>query len=280
MIARLKQIIKRILFRSERRVLVPVQVPVFSSSLLKGRYALITGGSKGIGFAIAKAFVNAGCNVHITGRDVSSLEKAVADLSESGMKVSCTCLDITRPELFENAICKILASFGPIDVLVNNAGVNDYATFPDVEVESYNRVMDTNLRGSFFIAQAFAKHCVHLGKQTNILNICSSSSLRPGINPYVFSKWGMRSMTVGLAKKLAGKDCVVNGLAPGLTSVERVCHGPGGIGWNRSPVGRMATPEEIANMAVILVSDISRMVIGDVVFMTGGMGVVTVDDNI
>ena len=200
-------------------------------------------------------------------------------MSKDDVAISFTSLDSKKPELFDDAICKMLTSFGPIDILVNNAGVNDYAIFPDVEVESYNHVMDTNLRGSFFMAQAFAKHCVNLSVKTNILNICSSSSLRPGINPYVFSKWGMRSMTVGLAKKLAKKNCVVNGLAPGLTSVDRVCDGKDGIEWNRSPASRMATPEEIANMAVILVSDISRMVIGDVVFMTGGMGVVTVDDN-
>lgn len=86
-------------------------------------------------------------------------------------------------------------------------------------------------------------------------------------------------MTVGFAKRFANVDCVVNGLAPGLTAVDRIRKESDGLNWERSPVGRMATAIEIANMAVVLVSDISRMVVGDVVYMTGGMGVVTVDDN-
>ena len=112
----------------------------------------------------------------------------------------------------------------------------------------------------------------------NILNVCSASSLRPGNSPYILSKWGVRSLTIGMAKQLIKHGIVVNGLAPGVTDTDKFTHGNDDICKASNPTGRMVTREEIANMAVILVSSLCRMVVGDILYMTGGGGVVTLDD--
>lgn len=115
--------------------------------------------------------------------------------------------------------------------------------------------------------------------KANILNIASSSSLRPAISPYTLSKWGIRGLTLGLAKSLIPYNIVVNALAPGPTATPMLLpQSSESIDLPTSPANRYATADEIANMAVMLVSDIGRMIIGDCIYMTGGAGVITYDD--
>ena len=114
----------------------------------------------------------------------------------------------------------------------------------------------------------------------NILNILSSSSLRPAVNPYTVSKWGLRGLTIGMAKRFINDGIVVNGIAPGPTATPMLIsdNKDEDLSLESSPVGRYILPEEIANLAVFMVSDMGRMIIGDIVYMTGGAGTVTVDD--
>jgi 3-oxoacyl-[acyl-carrier protein] reductase len=113
----------------------------------------------------------------------------------------------------------------------------------------------------------------------NILNIISSSGLRPAASAYTLSKWGVRGLTLGLAKSLIPYDIVVNGLAPGPTATPMLMKdGSEEIGHTSNPLGRYAMPEEIANMAVVLTSGMGRTVVGDIVYMTGGAGIITFDD--
>ena len=115
--------------------------------------------------------------------------------------------------------------------------------------------------------------------QGNILNIASSSSLRPGNSPYILSKWGVRSLTLGMAKTLIPYGIVVNGLAPGPTNTPMLFKDDyDGIELSSNPSGRYGTSEEVANLAVILVSSLGRLIVGDTLFMTGGAGVLTFDD--
>lgn len=158
-------LLKKILFRKERKILEPVYIPVLSGTLLSGRRALITGGGKGIGYAIAKAFLEQGSEVCITGRDEKVLQEAVSGLSATGSRITYRVLDVTDTTSFDRTIQELIASWGMIDVLVNNAGVNDYAICPDVDVSAYDRVMDTNLRGAFFLSQVFVRKCVKRGKK-------------------------------------------------------------------------------------------------------------------
>ena len=276
----LRQILHRIknrLFPSPKIVQVPVYVPIFQNELLKGRTALITGGTSGIGLAIAKAFLNSGARVIITGRSQEKIRRAIAELDSSnanGMELNN--LDVAS---FDKKLKDSFSKFGEIDILVNNAGVIKCNTFGDIEQENYDEIMNANLRGSVFLSQTIANIWKREQIQGNILNICSSSSMRPGNSPYVLSKWGMRSLTLGMAKELIQYGIVVNGLAPGPTATRMfVGNGEDGINWPKNPSGRLATEEEIANLAIVMVSALARMVVGDVLYATGGSAVITVDD--
>ena len=165
-----------------------------------------------------------------------------------------------------------------IDILVNNAGVN-YKGMPDAVEDEYDKVMDTNLKGAFFLSQLFGKYFVSNNIKGNILNIASASSLRPANSAYILSKWGLRGLTMGLAKSLGAHGITVNGIAPGPTATPMVLdHEADNMSLDRIPLGRYIMPEEIANMAVFLVSEMGRSILGDIVYMTGGAGLLTYDD--
>lgn len=149
---------------------------------------------------------------------------------------------------------------------------------PNATEEVYDAVLDTNLKGTFFLSQFVGKYMKENNIKGNILNIASSSSLRPAVSAYTLSKWGVRGLTLGLAKALAPYGITVNGLAPGPTATPMLMKDTSNITNNRIPLGRYVKPEEIANMAVFLVSEMGRSIIGDIVYMTGGAGVVTYED--
>ena len=161
---------------------------------------------------------------------------------------------------------------------MNNAGVQG-AEFPNATEDYYDIAMDTNLKACFFLSQLFGNYMVKQGIKGNILNVCSSSSLRPAISAYTISKWGLRGLTLGLAKSLIPHGIVVNGIAPGATATPMLNKtNADDITYPYSPLGRLIMPEEIANMAVFLVSETGRSIVGDIIYMTGGMGVITYDD--
>ena len=161
--------------------------------------------------------------------------------------------------------------------MVNNAGIGGGDISCTTE-EEFDQVIQTNLKGTFFLSRVIARYMIENKIKGNILNIASSSSLRPAASAYTFSKWGIRGFTLGLAKTLAPYGITVNGLAPGPTATPMLKRDANDITFTNNPMGRFAMPEEIANMAVVLVSDISKMVVGDIVYMTGGSGLITFDD--
>lgn len=257
-------------------------VTLSPNELLKGRVALITGGTSGIGFHIAKAFLNSGATVIITGRNDSRIKQACDTLrssTESPKKVHGYVLDNTCVESFEPALQKISSQWNlKIDILVNNAGVLG-GDISNVNEEQYDQIMDTNLKGTFFLSQAIGRYMKLQNIAGNILNIASSSSFRPASSAYTMSKWGLRGLTLGLAKSLVPYGIVVNGVAPGPTATPMLLKDKkDDLTFERNPLGRFALPEEIANMAVFLVSDMGRTIVGDIVCMTGGAGLITFDD--
>lgn len=253
---------------------VPVYVPVLDTKLLQGRKALITGGSGGIGLAIAESFLKAGAEVVIAGRNANKLETAVRHLGAFG-DVATVLLDVTTPDKFAD----ILGSLKAFDILVNNAGYVGGGSFGNTMQSEYDRVLDTNLRGAYFLSQEVSKKWIADGVRGNILNVCSASSLRPGNSPYILSKWGLRSLTVGMARELIRHGIVVNGIAPGCTNTQQFCaEGRVDITNPGNPTHRFVTMQEVANLAVVMVSDLARMVVGDVLFVTGGAGITTYDD--
>lgn len=260
---------------------------VHSQQLLAGRCALITGGTSGIGYSIAKSFLLAGSAVIITGRNPDKLYSAISKLKEfadDNTKIMGYSLDSSAPEKFEDAFNQMkkmtegVEGTRYIDILVNNAGVNA-SRMPNARIDEYNKVMDTNLRGAFFLSQIFGKYMVSHNIKGNILNIASASSLRPADSAYTLSKWGLRGLTLGMAKALGSYGITVNGIAPGPTATPMMMkNSNSNISLDRIPLGRYITPEEIAAMAVMLVSDMGRSVMGDLVYMTGGAGLLTYDD--
>ncbi|TRY15752.1 SDR family oxidoreductase [Shewanella hanedai] len=272
-------------FSNSFKKIVPVNIPIYHNQLLKGRVAIVTGGTSGIGFEIASSFLRSGASVVITGRDKSrikgAIEKILTSDNNNNGRIYGVVLDNSNIGAFESAFNEIIAFLGDkeIDILVNNAGVLKGGQFSHITSEEYDEVLDTNLKGVFFLSQLISKYMVENNIKGNILNIASSSSLRPAISPYTLSKWGLRGLTLGMAKTLAPQGIVVNGLAPGPTATPMLMKdSDDGIEHYVIPSQRYVTPEEVANFAVILVSSLSRSIIGDVVYMTGGAGNLTIDD--
>lgn len=251
------------------------------NNLLKGRTALITGGTSGIGYEIAKTFINAGASVIITGRNNERIERAKEKLlSETktdnvfGLQLDNSLISDFPEKL--SAATKMVNT--PIDILVNNAGILGQNLGNDLEYE-YDSVMNTNLKGMFFLSNLVAQYMIDHSIRGNILNIASSSSLRPAINAYTLSKWGVRSLTLGLAKKLIPHGIVVNGVAPGPTATPMMIkEGTRNLSLPNNPSGRFTTPEEVANISLILVSNMGRQIVGDIIYISGGAGVITYDD--
>lgn len=252
-------------------------VTLAPNELLKSRVALITGGTSGIGFSIAKAFLASGATVIITGRSDERIKEACTKLMSD--KVYGIVLDNTKVETFEitfHNIIKLLED-KQIDILVNNAGILG-GHISTASIDEYDKIMDTNLRGVFFLCQLVGKYMKENQIKGNILNIASSSSLRPAVSAYTLSKWGIRGLTLGLARALAPYGITVNGIAPGQTATPMLLKDTSkGLATN-TILGRYALPEEIANMAVFLVSEMGRSIVGDIIYMTGGSALLSYED--
>lgn len=262
----------RVVERREKHI--PIYLPVLQSELLRGRKALITGATSGIGYCLAEAFLKAGGLIIAAGRNAEKLDKSVCKLRQFGCVEPCL-FDVENTETFMD----VVNGLGRFDILVNNAGYVGGGVFGSTEREEYDKVLETNLRGAYFLSQAVSKKWIADGVKGNILNICSASSLRPGNTPYILSKWGLRSLTVGMARELIKHGIVVNGIAPGCTNTPLFCdESREDITNMPNPSHRFVTMQEVSNLAVVLVSDLSKMVVGDILYVTGGAAITTYDD--
>lgn len=257
-----------------------VELP--KDQLLSGRTALVTGGTSGIGHEIAKAYLKAGAAVIITGRSQERIDKAVKQLQEVTERASIQGIVLDMKDVCaidEKIKSTILETPShQIDILVNNAGVSG-DSFPYTTEEVYDNTLDTNLKGVYFLSQYFARYLKDNHIKGNILNIASSSSDRPVNSAYALSKWGVKGLTKGLARFLAPYGITVNGIAPGQTVTPMMQSvSPDNIYHATNLIGRYIMPQEIANMAVFLVSKMGRSIVGDIVYMTGGSGNVTNED--
>lgn len=251
------------------------------NNLLEGKTALITGGTSGIGYAIAEAFLKSGAVVIITGRSSDRINRSLKELSCFKDRIYGIVLDNTDISSFNVKLDEILSMLcgRKLDILVNNAGINNAHNIKDATEEDFDCVMDTNLKGPYFLAQVVGKYMRDNRIHGHILNIASSSSLRPAVTPYALSKWGLRGLTLGLAKAFIPYGIIVNGLAPGPTATPMMMNDTSHIEHPNLPLGRYIMPKEIANMAVVLCSDMCCSIVGDVVYMTGGAGLVTLEGD-
>ena len=274
----IKKFLKKFVKVKKEKVLIPC----LEGNLLNDRCALITGGSSGIGYCIAQSFLKNGASIIITGRDEKKLEESRKKLLDSCKveeeKVSTGVLDLLDINNLNKSFDKI-SKDKKIDIFVNNAGTNGGDIFPETSESDFDKVMNTNIKGMYFFSQIITKYMIKNNIKGNILNITSSSALRPGISPYILSKWGERSLTLGMAKKYLSHGIIVNGLAPGNTSTPMINKSDiNDLSCDYSLTKRLIAPEEIGNIAVVLVSDMGKMIIGDTIYMTGGSGVITFDD--
>lgn len=256
-------------------------VQLSPNELLKGRRAIITGGSSGIGLAIAKSFVKAGASVLIAGRNPEKISKALSEIRNHETNSMCEGveLDTTNVSSFEEGLRQAAEKLGgSYDILVNCAGING-GHISYVTEDEYDRIMDTNLKGVFFLSKLVGNYFKENHIEGNILNISSAASMRPALSAYQLSKWGLRGFTQGLARALAPYRITVNGIAPGPTLTPMLNKSiDDELTHHKNLIGRYAIPEEIANMAVILCSDMSRTIVGHTVFMSGGSGEINNDD--
>lgn len=279
---KIKRIIKRIKECFSKKISVPI--PILQGNFLDGRVALITGGTSGIGFEIAKSFLNNNASVIIVGRNIDKLNKAIKELEREKKEdtfVKGYILDVSSINEIEYAFNNIIEDLNGIriDILVNNAGINVGDSIGRENPKTFEQVIKTNLEGTFFLSQIMYNYMKNNKIKGNILNVSSSSAIRPAITAYGLSKWAINGLTMGMAKKFIQDEIVVNAIAPGPTATDMLNKVKNDdISKSNSMVGRFILPEEVANIATILVSQMGRMIIGETIYITGGAGNLTLDD--
>jgi gluconate 5-dehydrogenase len=245
---------------------------------LTGRRAIVTGSSRGIGLALAVGLAEAGADVVLNGRDPERLEQARAWLAERAFgAVHASAFDVTDQAAVEAAVRDIGHRLGPVDILVNNTGVQHREPLLEVSVADWRRVVDTNLTGAFIVGRTVAKDMVERG-HGKIVNVCSVQTwlARPGIAAYAASKGGLGMLTRGMCAEWAASGVNVNGIAPGyvVTELTRpLVEDPAFDGWirERTPAGRWANPEDLTGTLVWLASSASDFVNGQVIAVDGGL---------
>jgi gluconate 5-dehydrogenase len=244
---------------------------------LDGRVALVTGSSAGIGLALARGLGQAGATVVLNGRSAASCETAAATLRGEGLQVRIQVFDVTESAQVSKAVDAIEASVGPIDILINNAGIQRRAPFADFVEADWHELMRTNLDSVYHVGQAVARKMIPR-KRGRIINICSVQSElgRPGIAPYTASKGAVKMLTKGMAIDLGPHGINVNGIGPGYFKTElnaKLVADETFSSWliNRTPSRRWGDVEDLAGAAVYLASDASKFVNGHILYVDGGV---------
>lgn len=237
------------------------------SNKLLGKKIIVTGGSRGLGYAMAKKFVQEGASVLIAGRNEDTLCKAAKELHCKFLR-----LDINDVGSFHKFISEAGMLLDGIDTLVNNAGVSLHEKdFYDVTVETFQAQVDTNFRGTFFLTQCFSKKLELERKKGDILIISSETGITSDIRPYGYTKAALNSMVEGLAYSLIKKGIRINGIAPGITASEMTNYNPtGNLYCKANMLERVYLPEEVAEIACFLLSDASACLSGQILVCNNG----------
>ena len=242
---------------------------------LKDKVALITGGSRGIGFATARAFLKEGATVVIAASSPASADKAVAQLKEEfpNSAIGGISPNLASLEEVRNAFRYVRENFGCVDILVNNAGVSESTPFTEYTEEAFDRVMDLNVKG-VFNATRVASECMVAKGRGVILSTSSMVSIygQPSGFAYPASKFAVNGLTVSLARELGPKGIRVNAVAPGITETDMMKAVPKEViepMIARIPLRRMGQPKDIANAFVFLASDEASYITGVVLSVDG-----------
>lgn len=244
---------------------------------LAGHTALITGSVRGIGFSLAEGLAEAGASVIINGRRQEAVDAAVAKLQEKGYQARGAVFDVAD----EAAVAAAFAAFDrdgvEIDVLVNNAGIQFRKPMVELELQDWQRVLDTNLTAAFIVGRETAKRMIARGRGGKIINIASlvSEAARATVAPYTAAKGGIKMLTRSMAAEWAQFDIQANAIGPGYILTEMntaLIENPAFDAWVRSsnPAGRWGKPEELVGTAVYLASAASNYVNGQIIYVDGG----------
>ena len=246
---------------------------------LTGKTALITGASRGLGQQFARVLAEAGADLAITSRTIASLESFAVEIRALGRRVACIELNVRDQASIETAVAAALGELGQLDILVNNAGCNIRKRAVEVTWDDWNTILDTNLRGAFFVAQAVARHMIER-RAGRIVNIGSVTCVAgyAGLGPYGASRGGVKQLTMSLAHDWGEYGITVNCLAPGWFKTDQnraLYEMPGWVDYlcERIPLGRPGTPSDLDGALLLLASDAGRYITGQTLLVDGGVSV-------
>lgn len=244
---------------------------------LSGKTALITGSSQGIGLTLAHGLAQAGANIIVNGRDEEKLSKAAKTLKKKGFDVNELAFDVTDHVQVTEAIAKAEAVFSPIDILINNAGMQHRAPLEEFDPVMFDKLLQTNITSVFNVGQVVAKQMIsrRAGKIINIASV-QTAMARPGIAPYTATKGAVANLTKGMATDWAPHGLQVNAIAPGYFDTPlnaALVQDKEFSAWlaKRTPAGRWGQLEELIGASIFLSSEASSFVNGHTLFVDGGI---------
>lgn len=245
---------------------------------LKGKRALVTGGTHGLGMAMAEGLAQAGAELIITGTTPSKMEKALSHYKSKGYTATGYIFDITDDKLAAIKVSEMVSEVGEIDILVNNAGIIKRELATTMPVDDFRRVIEVDLVGAFIMSQLVGNRMINNGGG-KIINICSMMSElgRNSVSAYAAAKGGLKMLTRNLATEWAKQNIQVNGIGPGYFATSQTepirvdGHPFNEFIINRTPAARWGDPEDLAGTAVFLASKASDFVNGQIVYVDGGI---------
>lgn len=259
--------IKKVLNKVKNKMSTPIHVEVSyskPSEVLRGKRALVVGGGTGIGKAITNKLLQAGCEVVVASRTI----RAATDVLYEEW-------DVSKIEEIPCKFNEVVEKYGGFDIVVNSQGIcpdsNFRQDFFAIQCEDYTRVMRVNADSVYFICQAACNYFIQNGVHGHILNIASTEGMKGAVVPYGISKAAVVSLTEGLGKKMARMGITINGIAPGATATDMMrITNEGDLRKGYLPTERMTLPEEIANVALLMVTDAGKQMPGVVIPVDGG----------
>jgi gluconate 5-dehydrogenase len=245
---------------------------------LSGKTAWITGGTHGLGMAIAIGLARAGAGIVINDVSEEKLASALSAFSRQGISARAYLLDVTDEKAVEKTLPLIEKEAGPVDILVNNAGIIKRIPILEMKADEFRQVLDVDLTGPFIMSKAVARGMVERG-HGKIINMCSMMSElgRDTVSAYAAAKGGLKMLTRNMATEWARFNIQVNGIGPGYFATDQTApirvdgHPFNEFIINRTPAGRWGDPDDLAGTAVFLASRASDFVNGQVIYVDGGI---------